>query len=234
MTINSLNLKYSRHSSSFFSNINKIHEEIKEYKNSASLSAFTQAHETEIGRGKSYAIFTELRNDVTQGRKVTIESFRNALITRGVTDVDFQNKILALILQNKAGVQYPLGNIVNGLFLENNFQLIMNANYGLELNVNNNNDVTLVFTGTWDDYSENPRKAAIKVNAEVTITPDMASISNFKISQIADTPQANAAFKFLEDNQQNILQKIITFLKEIFGFNSELRLESNEDCVNTP
>lgn len=235
MAIDSLNLKYSRYSN-FFSKVSQIHKEIKKYKNSTSLAEFTKEDDNEIRRGTSYAVFPELQDDVKQGREVTLQTFRNALDTRGITDTDFQNKILYLILQNRAGIHFAFGNIVNGLFHndENDFTLIMDRDYTLEMKVNGDNEVTLVFEATWDDYSKDPRLPAITVNIEVNITPDMASISNFNISQTAETPQANAAFKFLEDNQQNILQKLITFLKEIFGFNSELRLESNEDRVNTP
>lgn len=231
--MSSLDLKYAKHDLGFFSQVEKINAEIKKFKRSNSTAEFTDAHSFEIGRGPSYALFPELLEIVDKGEQVTIPLFRKALHTRGITNIDFQNKILSLVLQNKAGIQYPIGNIVNNLFMNNNHSLLMDRNYKLSLKVDDPNCVKLVFKAVWEDYTTEPRKPSIDVCVEVYITPDVVAINDFKITQISDTPVAHAAYRFLEDNQQNIIEKILSYIKRVFGFNSELRMEeaqANEQC----
>ncbi len=226
---NTLNLKYSKMDLGFFSGIAVVNKVMQEFKGEDSLAVFNIDHETEIGRGLSYALFPELRRDVIDGGQVTIESFRRALTTRGVSDIDFQNKVLCMILQNKAGIQFPLIGIIDILFHDNGHQLVRNASYELSLEVNSEYDLTLVFKGTWDLYNTEPKEPAISVSASVNITPDMVAITDFNMTKISDSPEANAAYNFLENNQQNILEKILSYIKRFFGFNSELRLEETND-----
>lgn len=232
MANDSLNLKYTGYGK-FFTNIAKIRKEINVNKDSAYISEFTDADEREIGRGKSYAVFPELVKDVNEERDITLESFQNALAKRGIIDPDFQKKILYLVLQNRAGIQYPIGNIINSLLLENGFQLLMNRNYGLELKVNSANEVTLTFKGVWEDFTQDPRVPAIGAHVEVRITPEKAEISNFYMTKIADTEQANAGFNFLQENHQNILLRLITYLMDLFGFDTGRTLESREDNLES-
>ncbi|KTD62830.1 hypothetical protein [Legionella shakespearei] len=230
MANDSLNLKYTGYSK-FFTNIAKIRNEIKAVRGSANMSVFTEADAREIGRGKSYAVFPELIKDVDEGRTITIESFKTALTDRGITNTEFQNKILYLVLQNRAGIHYPLGNIVNSLLLENGHQLLMNRNYNVALKVNSSNEITLVFKGVWEDFTQDPRVPAIEADVEVKITPEKAEIINFHLTKIADTEQANNGFQFLQENHQNILSKLITYLRDMLGFDTGRTLESKEDYV---
>ncbi len=224
MTKKSLDLKFSKSNLSFHSDIATIKTIIKDFKKSQSgfIAEFTEDDEAEIGRGTSYDVFNE-------GNKVTIESFKKSLSEKGVVDVNLQNKILCMVLQNRAGLQYPIGNIVNNLFLNNNYKLLMNQDYGLAIEVNSNKKVTLVFNGIWEDYTKNPREPAISVKASVAISSDEVAISNFTITQLSESPVASESYQFLKDNQQNILEKIISHIKQFFGFNDEFKLEENND-----
>jgi hypothetical protein len=231
----SINLKYATNNHGFFSNIDKIKTILSAHKQENDIATFDIKDESEIGRGQSYAVFPELK----QGQKITVQSFRKSLEDRGVVDPEIQNKILNLILQNKAGVHYAMGNVINFLLLEKGFDLLMNAaGYTIELEVNGPMDVDLVFKAEWDNFREEPREASIAANVKINITPNSAAITDFTLTKLADSTVANSAFEFLQDNQQNILMKLITLIKHALGFNSELRIEqSNEndnDWVNTP
>jgi hypothetical protein len=227
MANDSVNLKYTSYSK-FFSNVKALRQEININKSRKPVSKFSEKDEIEIGRGASYALFPELLDDISKDRQVTVKSFKQALSDRGVTDIDYQNKILFLILQNKAGIQYYMGDLVNSLLLENQYQLLM-SNYDLELKVNSSNEVTLIFKAIWNDITQDPRVPAIEANIEVSITPGNAKIANFNLTKIGDTEQANNGFKFLQDNQQNILGKLITYIMDVFGFDTGRTLESKED-----
>ncbi len=221
---NSLDLKLSKSNLSLFSDIAAAKFDIEKSEKLKSLAEFTKADEFEIGRGKTYAVFKELKNDVN----VTIESFRNGLATRGLLDTELQNKILCMTLQTKVGIPFALGNIINSLFLNNKHNLLMNPDYELALEVNNDKKVTLTLKGFCDAII-NIKDPAISFSISVAITPASVVISNFTITQLSDSQEASNAYKFLEDNQQNILEKIVSYIKQFFGFNSELKLEDSND-----
>lgn len=220
----SLDLRFSKSTFYFFSQLTAIKEEIKEIKSNAGPDIrFTKADELEIGRGNSYALFDELKDS-----KITIDSFRRSLAKRGVVDLDLQNKVLCMILQDKIGVHFVLAKLVNSLFLDNDHTLLLNStNYELSLEVNNNKKLTLVFNGIWEDYTTAPRIPAISVRTAVTITPEAVAVNKFEITQLSSSGMASNAYQFLEKHQQNILEKIISYIKQFFGFNEELRLEEH-------
>ena len=222
-----IDLKYSK-SPTLFSDISKVRKTIDAESTSSNIHEFTKAHENEIGRGLSYAVFPELQKGVEKGKSVTIESFRQALSARGVTDSNFQDKILSMLLQNKGGIQFPLGNIVNNLFMTNNHDLLFSNNYKLSLQVHSKDKVTLILKSTCDDYMHN-NEQVINVNIAIDISPAKVVIKNFEMEQISESQEAKDAFKFLEDHQQNILEKIVTYLKRFFGFDQELILEKTKE-----
>jgi hypothetical protein len=106
--------------------------------------------------------------------------------------------------------------------------LAMDPEYKISMEVNRNNNVTLVFKGTWDDVNKEPREPAISASVSINITPNTVAITDFDITKIQDSEVANSAYKYLEDNQKNILEKLLSWIQRFFGFNSELRLEERK------
>ena len=229
MAKQTLNLKYATDGLGLFSKIAKINTIISNYKKTHSISEFTAADDVEIGRGRSYAFFPELAEFVAQGGQITVDRFRQCLTNRGINDVAFQNKILTLTLQNKSGIQFGMGRIIDGLFLENGFLLAQNPDYQIDMDVTHDDRVSLVYTGVWEDPTTEPRTPAIKACVKINISPDMVAISAFDLTKLSDNPVATAAYHLIEENQQNIIMKIITFIMHVFGFNSELRLEEKQE-----
>jgi hypothetical protein len=218
-------LQYSKENLGFFNLINQVHKTVEEYKKSKPVSTYNEDN-TEIGRSDGYAVFPELLENFRQGHSVTLESFRKSLSDRGVVDIDFQNKILNLVLQNKSGLQFALGRIMNQILLNKNFLLIMNADYKLEIEVEDEDSINLIFKGVWEDPNTDPRTPAIEACVKVNMTPGIVAIDDFKLTKLSDS--ANDAFKYLEANQKNILMQLFIFIKNILGFNSELRLEEKQ------
>lgn len=222
----SLNLKYAKKNCFFFHAMNEVKETIAHLKQKNSSAVFNQKDEQEIGRGKSYDVFA----DFNECEAITIKSFRKSLNKRGVSGLEMQNKILNLILQNRIGVHFQLANLVNNLFLGNDFNFAVDgSNYNIELAVNGADDVDLVFKAKCKDV--NRQKDAMNVNVKVNITPAKVVITDLVITKLAES--ANSAFKFLQSNQQNILMKLITLIKRALGFDSEFIIEqSGEDGEN--
>jgi hypothetical protein len=119
-----------------------------------------------------------------------------------------------------------MGNILNGLLLENGHNFLMSPDYDVKFDVKDPNHVKLCFTGTWQDITKDPREDALKALVEIDITPERIAINNFKVTQIANSPEANKAFKFLQNNQTSIWQKIVTFFKTYFNANTDLEVEN--------
>lgn len=226
----SLDLTLSKkHDFSFFSDITKIKDDIKANKLRLNANGFTEKDKEEIQRGNSYAVFNELKASVSQGKMVTIESFKHSLASRGITDARLQNKILYMTLQTEMGIQYPLGNMVNTLFLENKYNLMMNSNYSLSMKVNSNRKVTVTLEGIVVDITTDLKEPEIAFTTSFTITPEEVALSEFKITQLSDSQTANDAYHFLKSHQQNIIEKIISYIKHFFGFHDELTLEKQEE-----
>lgn len=233
----SLNLIYSSSSNlrgaadarnmGFFSKVKKMKEIVLQFKQEDVINDFNRKDHEEVGRGLSYAVFPELEKRVVeQNEKITLDSIRDGLRVRGVTNEILQNKALALLLQSKAGMQFALGNILNGLFLENDHKFLMSSNYKVEFEVKSNNRVKLVITANWNDITKSPQVASFNGRVEVDITPSKVAINSFKITQIYESDEANQAFAFLQSNQASIWQKFVIILKNFFGINSDLEIEN--------
>lgn len=220
-----INLKYSNAQPGFFSAAKQMSNIINQSKKDPSISTFNERDDFEIGRGASYAVFPELKEQVSQGKKITVTDFRRSLSERGVTDEAFQNKILNFTLQNKSGIQFAFGKIVDKLMLENDFLLTMNPNFKLNLKVESDQSVSMQFIAFWKDPTNAPEEPAIGLDVKVKITPDQIFIDRFDLQRFSDNPVAKDAMDFLQANQQNILMQLITYIKRVLGFDSELRLE---------
>lgn len=225
MSQNTVNLKYATNNHSFFSNLRLMENIIKDHKKSNPIATFDQRDETEIGRSTGYAVFPELKAQVQAGTPISVDDFRHALAQRGIYNPAMQNKILNFTLQNKAGLQFAMGGIVSALMAEAQLAMAMNHNYQLNIEVNGPDDVTLVFDGVWEDVTVEPREPAVSAHVEINITPSKILITDFNLTQVGDSAAANQAHDYLLSNQQNILMKLLTFIKHLFGFNAELRLE---------
>ena len=155
---------------------------------------------------------------------------RNGLKQRGVSDVIMQNKVLSLLLQNRAGLQFAMGSILTTLFLDNGFQFVMNSNYKVNLEVKNKQVVKLIFQGNWHNILDESKESAIFADVEIDITPTKATISTFQLTNIAENEETNNAFDFLLANQASIIWKIIIFLKTWFNLNRDIEVENaNQD-----
>ena len=54
------------------------------------------------------------------------------------------------------------------------------------------------------------------------------AIVDCRLTMLSESPAATAFYSHLEENQQNILMKIITFIMHALGFNNNLILEKSE------
>lgn len=228
MSKKSLNLIYSSASTTsfnFFKHIKSVNQTIIQFKKGSVINDFDITDETEIGRGRSYAVFPELREQVKRDEKITVNDFRASLCARGITDITFQNKILSLVLQNKAGLQYAFGNIFTDLLLSNKHDFLMASGYKLKLEVKDEHQIKLIFSGNWRDIYD-PDTPALNATVQLDMTPDKVTIEQFNITQLSNSPSTDKAFDFLEQNQANIFEKFIIFLKNIFGINSDAEIEN--------
>ena len=231
MSKKSLDLRYAKNNRSnaaFFTGITDTKSRISNFKTEKTSATFTQDDENEISRDGSYAIMDELKSTLARNEQISIQAFRNALANQGVNDHAFQNKILCMILQNRIGIQYILGGAVTGLLIDNGFILQQSEDFQLSLEVNSENKVTLVFQRQWL-VGEQP---AISVDLSVSITPEKVEIKKFEVTQMSNEPSARDAYQFLKNNQQNILQKLISIIKQYFG-SSNFRLEEDDKNQTT-
>jgi hypothetical protein len=203
-----------------------MNEVVLHFKVSDVINDFNLADENEIGRGESYAVFPELAEMVNQEEKITIDAFRNSLQSRGITDTTFQNKILSLVLQSKAGLHFALGNVLNGLLMDNNHNFLMQPNYHLNLEVLDNKHIKINFTGNWRNIMNETDTPDLRANVSVDITPNKVSIESFQVTQLSNSPETKSAFEFLEANQANLLEKIFIFLKNLFSLNADIEIEN--------
>lgn len=230
----SLNLKYSKNTSVFFTGIATVREVIKAHTHTKKHIPKTSRDDTEIGRGNSYAVLPELKEEVASRTPITIDSFKRALTGRGVSDINFQNKILCMLLQTKLALHFGLANVIINLLTSadnDNPVCIDNKNLELSLEINNN-DVALIFKGDFSLAPYDAQSIKVSVSYRVNITPDMVAITDFNITHISDNDKTQDFYTALKDQQQNILYQILTYIKRLLGFNSELRLEeSSHDDV---
>jgi hypothetical protein len=210
----------------FFSKIELIREIIFKFKSEDIINDFSPADEIEVGRGNSYAVFPELQTLFDSGQTITLAALREGLRSRGVVDEFLQNKAMAMLLQGKAGIHYAMGNVLNGLLLENGHSFLMRRDYEVNFKVKSKNHIKLVFTGTWQDITKAPKEDGLKARVEVNITPKRIAINHFEITQLADSHEATSAFAYLQHNQATLWQKIVIFFKTFFNANSKLEIEN--------
>ncbi|KTD51136.1 hypothetical protein [Legionella quateirensis] len=225
----SLNLIYSTKTSKpsdFFGKIKQMNNIVLKFKKEDIINDFSSDDETEIGRSDSYAVFPELKQLVNQEHQITIDNFRASLELRGISDPTFQNKILSLILQNKAGIHFGLGSAFNALFAGSEHPFYLTSDYNLNIEVKNNQRVKLIYLASWRDITKSTAKPQLSARVEVDITPNRVAIDTCNITQITETPEAINAFNYLEANQANIFQKIILFLMNYFKINSDIEIEN--------
>ncbi|MBL7478978.1 hypothetical protein [Legionella bononiensis] len=229
MSNRSLNLIYSSKTnkpSNFFSKIKLMNNIVLKFKKEDIINDFSSDDETEIGRSDSYAVFPELVQQVKQQHQITLDDFRTSLARRGISDRTFQNKILSLILQSKAGIQFGLGSAFNALFTDSQHQFYLTADYNLSIEVKNNQRVKLIYSAGWRDITKTTTEPELTARTEVDITPNRVALDKCIITQISDSPEAKNAFAYLESNQVNIVQKIILFLMNYFNLNSDIEIEN--------
>ncbi|MCW8407522.1 hypothetical protein OQJ13_00860 [Legionella sp. PATHC035] len=229
-----LNLEYATNGLGFFTQIQRASSIIRESKQNDSISTFNAEDEKEIGRSSSYAVFPELRSKNT---KITLDGFRRCLADRGINDAAFQNKILHMTLQSRLSLHFAMNKIVDTLlYLQNEYPIWMSPDvpeHKIELEVVNDNSVDFIFKGIWQTHvtdsptgeTVNAVEALIKIN----ISREVVAITSFELTKLSDMPNVTKAFERLEENQQNIIMKLITFIRHALGYNSELRLEEQEE-----
>ncbi|WP_298622544.1 hypothetical protein, partial [uncultured Legionella sp.] len=140
-----------------------------------------------------------------------MDAFRHSLKARGVTDVIFQNKILSLVLQSKAGLQFALGNVLNGLLMDNNHMFLMQSDYNVNINVIDGQHIKLTLEGNWRNIRSETDAPDLKADITVDISSEKVSIESFQVTQLSNSPETKSAFKFLEANQAGLLEKIFIF-----------------------
>ncbi len=226
---NKLNLIYAKSNSTFFSNITDLRSIISSGKKEEKTYTFTVKDETEIGRGRSYAFFDELEQE---GITISTNSIRLGLSSRGITDTAFQNKILIMILQSKMGVQFPIGPALPKYLqtMQNQYTILLNRNWNIKLDVDSSDTVSLAMNFVYDLIDEHTadRTPMVEACIKINITLGDVVIDDFSLTMLSESPVATEIYNHLEENQQNILMKIITFILHALGFNDELILEKSE------
>ncbi|MGL6029659.1 MAG: hypothetical protein ACRC0M_07765 [Legionella sp.] len=222
MSKKTIDLRYAKKSSEFISDLTEMKTTIKNKKDSDRV--FSDLDENEISRNSSYALFPELQEEVKQKNQLTTARFRQALAERKVDNTAFQDKILATFMQSKAGIQFGLITAINDLLLTDKFELFKNnKTQKLTMEVENEHSVLLRFKGEWGDgYNSQP---IVGVEFAISISPEMIEIRSCQLTQLADNEFADGVFNVLKQSEQNIFEKILSFVKQLFSHNHELRLE---------
>ena len=223
----SLNLIYASSNISFLNKIKMINAIVFKYKSEGVINHFGPADEKEVSRGESYAVFPELAQGFKEGQEITIAALREGLRSRGVIDEVMQNKAMTMLLQCKAGIHFAMGTILNDILLTNGHQLLMSNEYDVKLEVKGPDHIKLVFTGVWQNFLKVPKVDCLAAKVEIDITPKRIAIYNFDITQLNNSSEAVNAFKFLQNNQKSIWQKIIIFFKTYFNTNTDLEVENS-------
>jgi len=240
MSPEKLDMKYSTNkpltanTHGFFTMIEMIRLDITAIKNNGLIDNFAQPDEVEIARGTSYAFFPELLNLVEKNQAVTTDAFRQCLIVRKITDVDFQNKILAMTLQTKVGLQFGIGKILFDLAYYHSQDLGLSYPQ-IKLEVQSNQNIDFIFESNIEDRTKDPREPVIQTLVRINITPDSVFITDFNLTKLSDNKEGSRFFDALKANQQNILMQLITWIRHRLGYHAELILEQQaEDCNRFP
>lgn len=230
-----LDLIYAKSDSLFFANMAKMRSDITAKKKQKETFAFTEKDEEEIGRGQRYAVFDALKKNKLL--RISTAGIRACLNDKNVTQIAFQNKILNMILQTKLGLAFPFTAAIHQLLLAENkgLNIVINQNKtGMELKVEDTQHVTLIVklvcTDMFDtDRPEDIFEASIKIN----ISLETVELGNCHLTQLSDSHIATILYHHLEENQQNFLMKLITFIMRLLGFNDELVLEKTDPAEGT-
>jgi|LauGreDrversion4_2_1035121.scaffolds.fasta_scaffold38481_5 hypothetical protein len=219
-----VNLIYSNTSLPFFNTLNVVTEELQRQKTDE--VQINDKDENEIGRGNSYAFFDELKN-----KAITTTLFRQSLIDRGITDLNFQNRIFNLILQNRDGIQFGVCRVLETLIIGNNFKIFhpQGMDNDIQLHAIDEQHVELVFKSTYSDMSnveqENP---AFDIEMRFVISTDRVDITTFEFTKTSDTAETENFFNFLNEHQANFLMKFIIMIKQWLGMDVGIRLEDTQ------
>lgn len=229
MSKKNIDLRYASNSSAFFSGLNKIKNLVRQ---KSGITSFNQEDENEIGRGKTYAVFPELQ---AQQEQITIQHFRDALHQRGVTNESFQNKILAMLLQNRAGINFRFGMNILDLFDTSNAIFTLDENREVKIDIVDEKSVGLTYKAIINEKDPWTSKAykAFEANVTVNISPEKVIIKAFDISKTYESEGTNDAYRAIQNQQQNILMKLLTYIKHALGFDSELRIEETQEDQTT-
>jgi len=233
-----LNLKNSNSSFYFFEYVDIIANQIQAIKDEAKsklvdgVYSVGDQEKTEIGRGMSYAVFPELEEIVKNQEKITIESFRESLVTRGITDNSFQNKLIFMMIQQKGALHFFLGGILNFLIdkyneINNHDNAFCYDKHKIQIEVIDKDRVNFYYKQIIMkvDNVSSERTPAFRLETDVTISLNKTVINKFNIYKISDRREVDNIYNYLYANQQNILMRIINFIKELFGFGMELIVE---------
>jgi hypothetical protein len=151
-----------------------------------------------------------------------------------VTSESFQNKILIMILQHRAGIQYRLGSNIMNVFSNRGGLFTLDEHYDLQVNVINQNSIDLTYkaiVNEKDQWTGTPSKA-FTATVTVNISPEKVTIADFNISKDLNSEATNQAFMAVKSEQQNIIMQLLTYIKHALGFDSELRLEETNEREN--
>lgn len=233
----SINLLYSSQGSccfenessfDFFKKIRGMNEEITAFKKDQIINDFNRKDSIEVSRHNTYAVFPELMALIKQGKTISLDDIREQLKNRKITDKTFQNKALAMLLQNKIGVHFGLSSVCLSLLHENSHSFYIEQKQNVvNFEVKNKDHIQFIYSTNLYETNGNPAPA-LSLRIEIDITPSKVILRNVEITQLVNSPEANEAFDFLNNNQAALWERIIIFLKTIFGYNNNIELENEE------
>lgn len=226
MSKKSINLVYSSNKSNFFAIVKEIRGQVLNFKSELKDNGFATKDEIEISRGLSYAVLPQLI-ERGENNQITTQIFIDELKNAGVKDDIFQQKILSLLLQSRAGIHYGIVGAVNALFLNHNYQyLVSNDSFKLKLEVKNGKKVRIIADSTIINLEQ---EKCFGVHLEIDITPKRVCINKLQITKkFENNNDADNAFSLLEKNKANILQMFIIFIKRLFNADSNMEIENEK------
>ena len=187
----------------------------------------------EINRGKAYAFFPELIDSATE---ISITNFKELLKAKGISDNDFQEKILTMILQNRVGIHFGIMKYISVCFLPENGDIpeysLPQDKISMNLEVIDsekiefhiNSKVTL----TSDDNTE-----IANINILLTITPDDVLVNHFKVETLNKSQEAQEVYELLKLQEDGLLQRIINWFKRLLGLHIKNEIHPNLSLEKT-
>lgn len=79
-----------------------------------------------------------------------------------------------------------------------------------------------------EDKSVEPRQSIFSLKVSANVTRDMVIITEFNVTKLTDDILWNPIFENIKENQNNIFEKIILWIRLKLGFNCEFRFEETE------